>query len=259
MHRRTFLKAAAAGVVGGLSLSAAQPAAAFRDAKPDHVTLTYDEERLNQFRPVLIDPPRQNADERPQEWYGWIAESPEYDYDVYVYCMKYRTQRGATRWDSHRYDREPIFVYVNRDLAEVREVTYTAYHWLANQETSPPIHTEDGGEHVRIAAVAPWNHYVLTDRVGDFYDVEPLGNPDGGAFGENGRTTFETWLDTGWRDAAEPGVFQNPDIMRTRESFWADGRETLFVRSWRESQLALARLGIEMPAVVGGAPESDLT
>ena len=266
MNRRTLLKTAAAGVVGAVALSS--PAVAFENAKPDHVEIYYDEELLRTYQPAVIDPPRQNADERPQLWYGWVTESPEYDYITLVYFLKYRTQRGFVDSnplisDSHRYDREPAYVYVDPALDEVRAASVTAYHWLAAQDTSPVTLDSERGEHVQLRIIAPHNHYAYSDEeVGRYdidLDVEPLGNPAGGAFGNgDSRTTFETWLDTGWRKALHPPAVLDPDVMRYRDSWWAEGRETAFRRNWRRTQLGLARLGIESPRIVGTAPESEL-
>lgn len=238
---------------------------AFRQAQPAHVSLSYDEDLMKRFVPLVDDPPRRSADEEPQQWYGWIATSNEYDYDVYVYVLKYRTQRGATALDSHRYDREPVIVYVDPEFNEVREVTYTAYHWYAANDDAPPTSVSGDRENPTFAIIAPWNHYMLLEDAEreqlDDLPVSPLGTDDGHPFSEagEGQTAFESWLDTGWREALHPPALLDPAVMRTREKFWADGRETLGARIWRNLQLTMARTGFENPRLVGGAPESDLT
>lgn len=264
MDRRTFCKTAATATVGGLTLATGSAAAAtFEDARPDHVTLSWDQSRMAAHVPWVRDPPRQNADEEPQTWYGWIASSNEYDYDIYVYAMKYRVQRGTSALDSHRYDREPFYVYVDPSLEEVQKVVYSGYHWYAAESDGPPTIDTNDGEHPTAQIMAPYNHYTLLDTDDEAalekIAVEPLGNADGGAFASDSQTTFSAWLDTGWRQAAEPGVFQNPIIVESRGKWWRENRETLGARIWRQTQLSMAELGIDNPELVGGAAESDLT
>ena len=260
MRRRTFLKALPAAAVGSVAASGIA-AADHRDAGVDHVTLRYDQQEMEQYRPKVYDPPRKNADEQAQEFYGWIAESNEYDYQVLVYFLYYQVQRDGAGVAGHRHDREPVYVFVDTETNEVREIVYSAYHWLAERSGSPPTVEEGNGEHPMLQVVPPYNHYVLTEREEDVehFDVKPLGTQDGNPFKSEGETTFEAWLGTGWEDALEPGVVQDPARMRTRDSWWRDGRETLFVRTWSNLQVRLAQIGVDTPRVVGGAPESDLT
>lgn len=258
MHRRAFIKGLSAAALGSVAASGIA-AADHRDAGVDHVTLRYDQAEMEQYRPKVYDPPRANADEQAQEFYGWIAESNEYEYDVYVYFMYYQVQRDSGL-AGHRYDREPVYVYVDGEVGEVREIAYSAYHWLAEQTDSPPTVEESGGEHPALQIVAPYNHYVLVEDSSqvEHFDVKPLGTSDGNPFKSDGETTFESWLANGWEDSLEPGLVQDPARMRTRDSWWREGRETLFVRTWNRMQVSLAQLGVDSPRVVGGAPESDL-
>ena len=257
--RRAVLRGLGAGVVGGVGVaSIASPVAAFRDARPDHVTIAYDQEAVERYRPVAVNPPRKRSDEHPQQWHAWIASSPEYDYDVYCYWMFYRVQRGATQKDSHRYDREPVYVLVDPTLEEVRELVYTSGHWMAAVEESPPLYD---GQHVQLRIVSPHNHYVQTDAAGTFYTVEPLGTEDGEPFhpSDTEQTTFEDWLDTGWRESLHPPAALDPAVMRSRESWWAEGKETRFRRLYTNIQLGLAQLGVGNPRIVGPFVDSDLS
>lgn len=263
--RRDVLQAGTAVAVGATGLAAlSAPAVAFRDARPDYVTLSYDQTRVDRFVPRVNDPPRKNADERPQDWYAWIATCPEYEHEVIVYVLKYRTQRGTTRWDSHRRDREPVYVLVDEDLDEVQETIYTGYHWYAAHEDAPPTVVDGNGEHCTFQIAAPWNHYLLLEDPDESaleeFSVKPLGTENGEPFSASGdpQTTFEAWLDTNWRQAAEPGVFQDPARMQHRDKWWRDSRETFGARAWRSAQLSMARVGLSNPRLVGGAAESDL-
>lgn len=255
--RRAVLKGLPAVAVGSFALSSTA-AADHRDSVASHANIRYDQSEIERYRPKVIDPPRKNADEKAQEWYGWIVDSSEYEYTAYVYFMYYEVQRdGGVA--GHRFDREPVYVFVDSEVGEVREVVYSAYHWLAEHTDTPPTVAESGGEHPTLRIVAPYNHYVLTEEDGvEHFPVKPLGTTDGQPFKSDGSTTFETWLDTGWEDALAPGVATNPARMRTRDSWWRDGRETWAVRAWAGMQVRLARAGIDTPRVAGGAPESDL-
>lgn len=259
MATRRRVLASVAGVIGTTTL-AGTTVADHRESLASHVSLRYDQGLMEQYRPLVIDPPRPRSDEQAQGWYGWIAESPEYDYTVYVYFMYYQVQRdGGVA--GHRFDREPCYVFVDDDTGDVREIAYSAYHWLANQSTSPPTTTTgDGGEHPTLRIIAPYNHYVMTTEPGVVeFPVSPLGTEEGRPFASDGETTYETWLATGWEDSLAPGVVTNPARMRTRDTWWRDGRETLFVRSWAAVNLTLARAGLDSRRFVGGAAESDLT
>lgn len=255
--RRRVLQSIPAVAVGSFALSGSA-AADHRQSVPKYVDIRYDQSELERYRPKVIDPPRPNADEQAQQWYGWTVASSNYEYTAHVYFMYYPVQRDGGLAD-HRFDREPVYVFVDDNLGEVREVVYTAYHWLAEHAQSPPTVSEGDGEHPTLRIVAPYNHYVLTEEEGvEHYPVNPLGTPDGQPFTSDGETTFETWLATGWEDDLEPGVVTDPARMRTRDSWWRDGRETFFTRTWARLQVQLAGMGIDSTRVVGGAATSDL-
>lgn len=261
--RRALLRGAAAGGIAGVCGLATQPGTVLADhgdAQPDHVTLSYDQQRLERYRPLVEIP--HDAPVRPTAWKAWTAESPEYDYTAHAYVLHYESQVTGRSADSHRRDREPVYVFVDEDLGEVREVVYSAYHWLSYRERSPPtwIPEEDDGEHVTLRSVPPWNHYVQTETIGEKFDVDPLGTTDGEPFhpDPDRKTTFETWLDTGWEAALHPGAAQDPDSMRWRDAWWRDGEER-WARTLWSIQLRLAALGLTRPSVVGGAAESDLS
>lgn len=255
--RRRVLQSLPAVALGSLTLTGTA-SADHRQSVASHVDIRYDQSEMERYRPKVVDPPRPRNDEQAQQWYGWTVVSGEYEYTAHVYFMYYSVQRDGGLAD-HRFDREPVYVFVDEEIGEVKEVVYTAYHWLAEQTTSPPTVAEGDGEHPTLRIVAPYNHYVLTEeRDVEHYPVDPLGTADGQPFTQDGETTFETWLATGWEDDLEPGVVTNPSRMRERESWWRDGRETLFTRNWARLQVRLASIGVDSPRIVGGAPESDL-
>lgn len=255
--RRHVVAGLGAAAAGSMTLSGSA-AADHRQSVPEYVSLRYDQAEMEAYRPLVIDPPRARSDEQAQRWHGWIAESPEYPTTVYVYFMYYQVQRDGGI-AGHRFDREPVYVFVDNETGDVEEIVYSAYHWLAEHTASPPTVTEAGEEHPTLRIVAPYNHYVLTrEEAVDEYPVEPLGTADGQPFSSDDETTFETWLATGWEEDLEPGVVTDPARMRTRESWWREGRETLFTRLWAGLQVELASAGIDSTRIVGGAASSDL-
>lgn len=259
LSRRDALRAGLAVAASSLALTtAASPVAAAHDgAKPDHVTLRYDEAELEAYRPIVYLPPA--TDIRPSTWYAWTASSPEYEYDVHVYWLFYHTQTAAVA--AHRPDREPVYVYVDPEVGDVREVVYSAWHWMAFRWTTPLVYepSDTDGRHVQLQADRDYHHYYQTDRVGELFGVEPLGTTDGDAFsGEDvDSTTFESWVRNSWEDSLAVGAAQHPEVMRFRESWWADGAERSHRWFWG-LQLRLASLGISNDRVVDRAPQSDL-
>lgn len=264
-RRSVVLRAAsgiAAGGIGGAALAAtATPALAdHENAVPSHTTIRFDRTRLERYLPLIYVP--SSAEVRPSRWYGWIVESPEYRYDVFVYYLYYPLQKGVTGADSHDADREPVYVFVDPDLREVRETVYSAYHWMSYRWLSPQTHVpeDESSEHVMLAMVPPWHHYRKTANKGEFFDLEPLGRDGEGAFSLDGEseTKYGQWLSNGWEEALQPGVVTDPERMRWRESWWRDGYER-GDRWWWRTQLQLAALGFQSPRLVGGAGQSDLS
>jgi hypothetical protein len=225
-------------------------------AQPDHVTLSYDQDTLEQYQPYVDI--SADAEIRPTEWKAWTATSPEYEYDVHVYFLYWPSQVTGRSADSHRRDREPVYVFVDSETGEIRETAYTAYHWFRYRERHPPTRVPDSGdeEHPTFKVVEPWHHYLQTDEVGEAFPVAPLGTEDGNISATDEQTTYEQWLDTGWEEDLHPGAVQNPDSMRFREAWWRDGEESMLRTLW-SLQISLAQYGFVPSAVLGGASQTE--
>lgn len=207
------------------------------DASPEHVTIEYDEDWLQNYKPrlQLFHIP---SERRPQYLAGWKATSPEHDTDVAVFFCYYSTQVGLTIWDSHLHDREPIYVFVDSTTGEIEEVLYTGYHWFKAETNDPPLDGDRPVFHV----VHPWNHYMEHPSPETAYlddvEVEPLTD------------RFDVWLRNGWNESLHPGAATNPWIMRSRESWWRqkDWKDTVALHLYR----LYLRLGWQ------GGDETDL-
>jgi hypothetical protein len=255
--RRGFMRASAA-VAGTavLGTTATTVTAGHGDALPEHVTLSFPRDEMEAYRPLLAVPSTQEFSS--PTFYGWKASSPEYDTDAYVYFAYYRGQRGWTRADSHRGDREPLYVFVD-SYGTVAEVVYSGWHWMRASSTSPTLYEPQSGEqHPTARTYAPHHQYTLTDTAsGRLFPVEPLGTSDGAPFvaDETSDVRFEQWLAQGWEEALHPGAAQQPWVMRSRDSWWRDGTERSARFVWN-LQLQFAQFGIE--SLAGEAANTDL-
>lgn len=263
MKRREFVRtgvvATAASMVGVSGL-AGTASADHEDALPSHVSLSFPSGEMERYRPLLSIP--SNAEFKSPTWYGWKSESPENDLDCYVYFAFLHGQRGWTKTDSHRGDREPFYCYVDPQNDEIREVVYTGWHWMAARSSSPNIYSGDGGHHPTARMFADHHHFALTDRdEGSLFPVESLGTGADAPFiaDSDSGVKFEEWLADGWEDALHPGATQQPWVMRSRDSWWRDGAERKARLAWK-LQLKLAGVGFLPESVfgVGAARTSDL-
>lgn len=197
------------GAVGGAA--AAESSFDHRSAKPDHVTLTYNESALEEYAPALV---TRHLEQDPAAVYGWKATSPERDTDVYVYFTFYPVQRGYSEYDSHPMDREPVYVYV--DDGEIVRVQYSAYHYLRGELPGSAVKIQDG-THPTLRVAENYHHYYPSNLSGDPPShVENLG-------AEPGSGTFDAWLANGWAAGLDPGSATNPWSMRDRADWWRDG------------------------------------
>lgn len=144
MRRRQFLKAtaatAAAPVVLGRRGQAADPYA----AKPDHVSLEYDEATLQKYRPRLI---TRHLEIKPSYLYGWVARSNEFDTEIACYWAWYEGQQASVQAASHRADREPVYVVFDPDSGDVQEAVVDGYHYFAARYTGDAVPFQDGDEY----------------------------------------------------------------------------------------------------------------
>ena len=246
--RRKFLASLAAG--SGAVLAAGRGTASeglseYEEAWPEHVSVTFDRETLESFQPALVIP--SSTDVRPSTMYAWTTSSPEFEYDVHSYVVFYHTQYGVTDKDSHLPDREMAQIYTDPSLSEVREAVYSAGHWTAYRDTSPNVYEENGKQHVTLQIDPSYHHHIGTEEVGTLgVDIEPLGEESKLFDDSTARTQYERWLVNGWAGKLRPGALINGDIMRFRENYWAENRDTFRDRLYASMAQRLAQLA---PAV----------
>jgi len=206
MRRRQFLKTAGATALGAGVLSGVA-AAEHYDVQPDHVSISYDQDYLEQYCPELVF----SADARQKflDLFGWVARSPEYDTDVCVYWADYSHQEGLIgNLDSHYGDTEPLQVEVNSETGEVERVRASIYHWIKGEGTASEVSMKDGRPHLQV--VDPWHQYTAAAAAGIVPEVEDL------------TAVFEDWLDDGLEESLHPGSSTNPWVMQTRDSWWRE-------------------------------------
>lgn len=214
--RRAFLQTvsgAAAVTVAGLAT------AAHRDgdwaAKPAGVTIEYDQTFLQQYQPKLV--LDYQTREKVKGLYGYVVRGDAYQYDVACYWLQATHQEGLTTFgvvfgpDSHLGDHEPVYVLVDDDAVD--RVIYSTYHHFAGAvtpETATFVQDRASDEtHVVLRTVPEWHNYTAdTDRDGAFLTLEDwLGVRD-------------SWVDNGFYDETAPAAVENPDTMRSRDSWW---------------------------------------
>jgi len=207
LSRRQFLRGAGAVAVSGVAVSGVA-AASHLDTQPEHVTIEYDQARLEKHRARLdLD---SEDDDLLIGQYGWVATSPEYDTDALVYWCKYEEQAGATPYDSHDGDHEPYYVFVDSDTGAFRELIGSIYHWSRGRTTNPET---DADDHPKLRVINPWHHYTSTEESGDLYEVQDL------------TEHIEAWLANGLEEDLEPGLVHNPWRLKGpsgRTHWWAD-------------------------------------
>ena len=209
--RRDVLRGAGLAVAAGAGASV--PAVAqtgdypHLDAKPEHVTLTYDEPTLLQYAPRLIF--EEEAREKFIALYGWTATSPEYGLDWHVYVAKYTNQEGAVDGgflgfsDTHLGDTEWYYVGVDPETGETDRVVYDAYHWLAGKLRAGEITLD--GTHPVAKIVSPWHPYkhfgIDESRATAIESVPDL------------TEQFEPMLANGLAGSLQPGTVVDPARM----------------------------------------------
>lgn len=208
------------GVALASGVAAASSVDAFTNAKPNHVTITTDDtEFLNRYRP-LLDTRHVPYQNRPT-LYGWKATSPEHETDAAVYCAEYAVQKDILKLTSHAGDHEWIYVFVDSKNGEVREVSYTAYHWLRGYVLNPPVNTENGGYHPMFQIAPTYHNYVpLTSDTDNsvLFEPRPLGD-----YASRSGPLYQ-WLANGMKEDMEPGAVHNPwdlDSSGPLDAWWA--------------------------------------
>jgi len=219
--RRDVLRGAglAVAAAGGASVPAMAQTGDYPHwgARPEHVTLTYDEQTLLQHAPRLA--LSQDARTKLRDLYGWTATSPEYDLDHHVYVALYTHQSGSLSLfgsmlsDSHLGDTEWVYVLSDPDTGETKRVIYDAYHWVVGRQDASAI-TMDG-QHPVGRVVDPWHFYTFSDvdassatAVDEVRDLT---------------AEFGAMLSNGLAESLEPGTVTDPATMQSRNHWWRTG------------------------------------
>lgn len=242
--RRQFLAAAGVAAVG----VGAQPASAERswqsiaDDAPDHITRSFDEALLEDYKPYLVI--RHLGSNTPSALYGYVARSTEFDYTMLVYWAEYPFQDGAIPggWDSHFGDHEPIYVRVDEQEGELIDVSYSAYHWLRGW-TATPVLSESEGTHPLFYVADPWHHYTTTAEEGVNIDLATLDDDE-----------LSTWWNNGWDEAIYPQALTEPWIMAG-----ANGRSDWWHETAGSFSFEATLRQVYLTAGLFGADQSDLS
>lgn len=236
--RRDLLKYLGAAALGGAAASAPASASHDRDIPP-YVTLSYDEELIRQYQPLLV---LNGVENRPTGYHAVYVESAESDLDVIVGFNYYLYQAGVdpAGRDSHLGDREPVYIYIDSASGEPIKVQYSAYHWYENTQYYQDLRTDSTGKRAKLQVVPRWHHHVTYDgwQEGETLEVFDL------------RESFPSWLDNGLEEELHQGAVYNPtEEMQQRDYWWADGAQ-----NWMERSLASVYLVLG----VRGASQTDL-
>lgn len=208
---------------GAIGTTVGTASAIDSDAKPDHVSITYDADRLERWQPRLS--LSISASEDLTGVYGYVATSDEWDHDVLCYWARYAVQTGivAVPWDAHQYDHEPIYLFIDSSASDpappeaLETVAYSGYHHY-KASFSPGAadlsgsRQSDADTHVSLDVVNSHHHYRRLDAgEGMFPDLRswPDARPEWQAYG--------FYEDTS-REAVDA-----PHTMIDRESWWAEG------------------------------------
>lgn len=223
MHtRRDVLRSVGTLAAGTtVAVTASTAAAARASLIPEHVSLTYDEDWLSTYQPELA--MGETAREKLYGIYAWRATSTEADTDVGVYFASYSHQEGASSFTSHYGDREPVYVFVDSESGDVTRIMASVYHWMKDETTPDTLSTN--GTHVRLSTISPWHHHTAATENDEtkLHPLKKLGD-EAGLNDDDVLTTFEGWLRNGLDEDLGRGTVVRPWMMKTRESWWQEGR-----------------------------------
>jgi len=188
--------------------------------QPEHVTIDFPTDKMNRYRPAFdlsaVDP------DDILGLYGWRARSPEYDYDYYVWWMRWSHQEGVAPAgvDSHYLDHEPVLVGVNPSNGSVEYLAYSGYHWLKAAAAGSTIPLQD--DHPLLYIFSPWHHYRLApDATGSTLEAQDL------------RDDFDAWVTNQLEDDLVPGASYDPAILGPagQTDWWREGSAGISVNS----------------------------
>lgn len=209
--RRNAFKAtlAASGATVGLATAGSEPVAAdHRERIPDHVSLSFDEEIIERYRPQLV---LEDVEPRPLAFYGLHATSTESSLNAVYGFTKYPFQQGQSHSDSHLGDHEPVIVFYNQSSGEVELVAYSAYHWFKGQTTADALTFATDARTTPVLQVDPtYHHHYLYAGARDGERIELRNLLD----------SIDGWLANGLEENLAPSQPFNPWEMLGRETWW---------------------------------------
>lgn len=216
MNRREVLATTGAVLVGGLagvSASTSTAAADHADAQPDHVTLSYNETLIKQYRPSLV---LEGVDPRPTALHALHAESSKSDLNAVYFFAKYPYQEGsAGRSDSHLGDHEPMIVWYDSTTGNVARVDYAEYHWFRGTALPENLAFADAAEHRPVFRVDPkYHHYYLYSGDLPGSDVEI----------SNLLESMPNWLENDLENELALSQPYDPYQMLSRSTWWRHSR-----------------------------------
>ena len=228
VSRRETVRAAGAllsggGAAGAVLAAARKVVAEHASSKPDYVTLSYNEELIKKYQPLLI---LEGVEVEPWDYHALYAESAESDLDVVVGFHKYPYQQGVSPFgdDSHLGDREPCYVYVDSSTGDPIKVQYSAYHWYANTVPYQDLQTDDSGNRA-FMRVVPEHHQHQT------YSGWKTAQEATDLPVKNLLESYPGWLDNGLHDDIHPGAVYNPqEEMQFRDMWWREEAKGTFER-----------------------------
>lgn len=215
--RRAFLASAAATAASAVTLGTVSAQETAFD--PDDVTIEWDYDWLQQYRPGFKT--TYQTMQRSNGLYAYRATSKEYEYDVACYWHRLTHQDGLPMLspDSHNYDHEPCYVFVN-DSGNVEEVAYTHFHHFADvlegEALSNALLAHETGDttHVPLEIISPWHHYTVRSDLSEddlvWVDVEDT----------EGVSFLDTWTSRGAFESTQDETVFDPAVMRDRSSWW---------------------------------------
>lgn len=194
-------------LVAGLSsmiITVAVADSTVEENRPDHVTCEYNESTLEDYQPKLT---INHLDIQPTTVYAEYCSSPEHDTDVAMYWAYYPVQEGISSADSHRLDREPIYVFINEDTGDVDKVVYTGYHYIKATNVNPDIVDT---KNTTFEVAKPHHHYtdIGVDAYGEYPSLSDFS------------TVHDYWYKNGWE--ANPTVTANPYEIQYTTSWWSN-------------------------------------
>lgn len=205
--RRQVLAGLGAAVVGTTSSGTAS--ATHDESQPAHVTIEYDEDWLDTYKPKLDR--SQQVRDKFLGLYGWKASSPDYDTEIGVFWCSYSNQEGYTSLDSHRGDHEPVLVEVDAASGDVETVAASIWHW--QQERVEPDQTRMDGTNPLLRIDDRHHHYTVAPPTAspEVLDVKDL------------RGAWSDWRANGLEEAVVVGASLNPWIMESQRDWWQSG------------------------------------